>query len=63
MLKILTLTDEFTRQSLAMRVAPSFTSKDVKDVLEEVFRERGAPVFLRSDNGSEFIAWDVSTLR
>ena len=58
-LKILTLTDEFTRQSLAMRVAPSFTSKDVKDVLNEVIRERGAPVFIRSDNGSEFIARDI----
>ena len=55
-LKILTLTDEFTRQSLALRVAESFTSMDVKDVLHEVIAKRGAPGFIRSDNGPEFIA-------
>jgi putative transposase len=58
-LKILTLTDEFTRQSLALRVAEAFTSMDVKAVLDEVIKERGAPIFLRSDNGSEFIARDL----
>ena len=58
-LKILTLTDEFTRQSLAIRVAEAFTSIDVKAVLDEVIKERGAPTFLRSDNGSEFIARDL----
>lgn len=58
-LKILTLTDEFTRQSLALRVAESFTSMDVKDVLHEVIAPRGAPGFIRSDNGPEFIARDL----
>ena len=58
-LKILTLTDEFTRQSVALRVASSFTSADVKDVLEEVIRDRGAPAFIRSDNGPEVIARDL----
>lgn len=58
-LKILTLTDEFTRQSLALRVAESFTSMDVKDVLHEVIGQRGAPKFIRSDNGPEFIARDL----
>ena len=58
-LKILTLTDEFTRQSLALRVATSFTSVDVKDVLQDVIRARGAPTFIRSDNGPEFIARDL----
>jgi putative transposase len=58
-LKILSLTDEFTRQSLALRVAESFTSEDVKDVLHEVIRQRGAPGFIRSDNGPEFIARDM----
>jgi len=58
-LKILTLTDEFTRQSLAIRVAEAFTSMDVKAVLDEVIKEKGAPTFLRSDNGSEFIARDL----
>ncbi len=51
-LKILTLTDEFTRQSLAVRARDSFTFADVKDVLSEVIAERGPPGFIRSDNGS-----------
>ena len=58
-LKILTLTDEFTRQSLALRVAESFTSLEVKRVLQDVVAQRGAPGFIRSDNGSEFIARDL----
>ena len=58
-LKILTLTDEFTRQSLALRVDESFTSMEVKAVLQEVIAQRGAPGFIRSDNGSEFIARDL----
>ena len=58
-LKILTLTDEFTRQSLALQVATSFTSLEVKDVLRDVIARRGSPAFLRSDNGSEFNARDL----
>ncbi|MFD2610784.1 IS3 family transposase, partial [Deinococcus taklimakanensis] len=58
-LKILTLTDEFTRQSLALRVAESFTSLEVKAALQDVIAQRGAPGFIRSDNGSEFIARDL----
>lgn len=58
-LKILTLTDEFTRQSLALQVAASFTSLEVKDVLRDMLARRGSPAFLRSDNGSEFIARDL----
>ncbi|SEJ94862.1 Integrase core domain-containing protein [Deinococcus reticulitermitis] len=58
-LKLLTLTDEFTRQSLALRVAEAFTSMEVKAVLQEVMAQRGAPGFIRSDNGSEFIARDL----
>ena len=58
-LKILSLTDEFTRQSLALRARESFTSLDVKDVLHEVIAQRGAPGFIRSDNGPEFIARDL----
>ena len=58
-LNILTLTDEFTRQSLALRCGTAFTSTDVKAVLVEVMRERGVPAFIRSDNGPEFIAHDL----
>ena len=54
--RMLTVTDEFTRQSLAIMVGFSLKSKDVADTLARLIAERGAPKFLRSDNGSEFVA-------
>ena len=54
--RLLTVTDEFTRQSLAITVGFSLKSKQVADTLSRLFVERGAPKFLRSDNGSEFVA-------
>jgi transposase InsO family protein len=59
-LKFLTLEDEFTRESLAIEVGHHFTSPEVRQVLARVFQERGVPKFLRSDNGSEFIATDLN---
>lgn len=58
-LKFLTLVDEFTRESLALEVGLCFTSRDVQAVLERVMIVRGSPIFLRSDNGPEFIAHDL----
>ncbi len=55
-LKLLTLMDEFSREGLAIRVGRSFRAAQVKEVLREVGQRRGYPKFLRSDNGSEFIA-------
>jgi putative transposase len=55
-LKFLTLVDEFTRECLAIKVERRLPAKAVIDVLEQVFAERGAPEFLRSDNGPEFVA-------
>ena len=55
-LKLLTMMDEFTREGLAIRVGRSFKATQVKEVLREVGARRGFPQFLRSDNGSEFIA-------
>ncbi len=55
-LKLLTLMDEFTREGLAIRVGRSFKAAQVKEVLAEVGAKRGFPQFMRSDNGSEFIA-------
>ena len=60
-LRILTLTDEHTRRSLAVEVRRSFKSIDVLAVLEAAFAQYGMPAFLRSDNGSEFIASAVKT--
>ena len=55
-LKFLTVLDEYTRESLAIEVGRSIRAKDVIAVLEYLFMVRGAPGFIRSDNGSEFIA-------
>jgi len=55
-LKILTLLDEFTRESLAIDVARRLTSEDVIFRLEQLFVERGTPDYLRSDNGPEMTA-------
>ena len=55
-LKLLTLMDEFTREGLAIRVGRSFKAAQVKEVLREVGARHGYPQFMRSDNGSEFIA-------
>jgi transposase InsO family protein len=55
-LKILTVLDEFTRESPAIEVGRSIKAKDVISVLEYLFMVRGVPRFIRSDNGPEFIA-------
>jgi putative transposase len=54
--RILNVIDEYTRECLAAKVARRLTHKDVLQVLLDLFLERGVPVHIRSDNGSEFIA-------
>ncbi len=58
-LRFLTLVDEHNRRGLAIGVRRSFKANDVVDVLEAAFARYGAPVYIRSDNGSEFIAKTV----
>ena len=55
-IRILTVIDEFTREALALLVARHIGSPDVLDTLEMLVERRGAPEYLRSDNGPEFIA-------
>lgn len=55
-LKCLTVIDEFTRECLAIDVAGSLRSGRVIEVLAQLVSVHGAPRYLRSDNGSEFIA-------
>ena len=52
--------DEFTRESLAIEVAWSFTARQVVEVLGYLFAIRGVPEHLRSDNGPEFVAREVT---
>jgi transposase InsO family protein len=55
-LKLLTVLDEFTRESPAIELGRSIRATDVISVLEYLFMVRGVPKFIRSDNGPEFIA-------
>jgi transposase InsO family protein len=54
--RILNIIDEFSRESLAVRVERRLNSNDVIDVLFNLFILRGVPEHIRSDNGSEFTA-------
>ncbi len=54
--RILNVIDEYSRECLSVKVARRLTHRDVLDVLFDLFLERGVPVHIRSDNGSEFIA-------
>jgi hypothetical protein len=51
-LKCLTVTDEFTKEGLAIDVDGRIRSPRVIEVSSRLVSERGAPVLLRSDNGS-----------
>jgi transposase InsO family protein len=55
-LRILAVIDEYTRECLAIRVAPSIPASTVVGVLEWLFLIRGIPGYIRSDNGPEFIS-------
>ena len=55
-LKWLAITDEYTRECLALEVDRSITSDRVLDILTNLFLTRGVPRYIRSDNGPEFIA-------
>ena len=57
--RMLNVLDEFTRESLAIRVRRKLSSADVIDVLTDLFLVRGIPSYIRSDNGPEFVADSV----
>jgi transposase InsO family protein len=54
--RMLNILDEFSRESLAIRVDRKLNSTSVIDVLTDLFILRGVPGHIRSDNGPEFIA-------
>ena len=54
--RLLAIIDEHTRECLAIYAARRITSDDVLGILAQLFLERGAPCYLRSDNGPEFTA-------
>jgi putative transposase len=60
-LKVLPVVDEFTRECLAIEVATSLPAARVIAVLARLFALHGAPAYLRSDNGPEFVAHEVQS--
>jgi len=60
MLKILNVVDEFTREALACDVERSIDAGGVVYCLDRLAAQRGAPVYVRFDNGPEFIAHAVA---
>lgn len=58
-LRILSILDEYTRQCPGLRPRRSYRARDVIHVLEELISEHGAPAYIRSDNGPEFIAYAI----
>ena len=58
-LRMLTILDEYTRESLAIPVEKSISSANVIETLERLFITRAVPEYIRSDNGPEFVAGAV----
>jgi putative transposase len=55
-MRLLNIIDEFTRECLSIDVERRMNHKTVMDSLAELFIYRGTPKYIRSDNGSEFVA-------
>lgn len=55
-IRILTIIDEYTRESLSIKVSRRLNSQDVIDELYNLFITKGVPEYIRSDNGPEFVA-------
>ena len=53
---MLTILDEYTRECHVLRADRALKSGDVLEWMGKAIQEHGAPAYLRSDNGSEFIA-------
>ena len=58
-IRMLTILDEFTRKCLRIEVNYSLKSSDLIEVLSELFITEGVPEYIRSDNGSEFVAKNI----
>ncbi len=55
-LRILTIEDEFARECVGVEVEHRMNAKFVAMTLLKLFKDRGVPRHIRSDNGPEFIA-------
>ena len=53
-IRLLTIVDHFTRESIAIDVGQRFRGKDVAETLERIGVDRSLPKTIRVDNGPEF---------
>lgn len=58
--RILVILDEYSRRCLSLMCAPSIPAARVAKELEWLFRVHGTPEYIRSDNGTEFVASAVT---
>jgi transposase InsO family protein len=58
----LTITDQFSRYILACEAMVAISDEAAKEVCEEVFRVRGLPSAMRSDNGPPFASTGLASL-
>lgn len=58
-LRVLTIIDNFTRESSAIEVEHSLKGLDVVRVLEHAVKRHGKPKAIKVDNGPEFIAKEL----
>jgi putative transposase len=58
-IRLLTIVDNHTRESLAIHVGQRIRGSEVVQVLERIVKEHGRPQTVRVDNGPEFISKDV----
>ncbi len=61
-IKILTLIDKYTQESLAIYAARRIRAHDVVEFLADVMIQRGIPEHLRSDNGPERVVRSLKDL-
>ena len=60
MLKYLNISNEFSRQALAIEVERSMSGDDIVTILERLINVHGAPEFVRMDNGTEMTSNTVA---
>ncbi len=60
-IKLLNIVDEYSRRHLVSFADRSIDAKDVVAILDDLLAQHGRPLFLRCDNGPEFIAEVVAS--
>lgn len=59
--RTLSVVDEYTREVHALHVARNIGSGKVREVMEKLIDRHGAPGYIRSDNGPEFVAKSIQS--